>query len=148
MRTLEFETTIPVAIDEVWFMFEKVEEYPQVIEYCYRAKLVGGFKEGSLWYDWSTVLVVPLKVIHTIDKILPKEEISYSIALPFGGFLKQNSKLEGKNSRETRVKMIVSIDFKNKLLDFLVGGFVEYRNKKMINKTIENFQDRFKNENN
>ncbi len=148
MRTIEFETIVPVAIDEVWAMFKKVEEYPQIIEYCHKAKLVGGFKEGSNWYDWSTVLIVPLKVNHQIEKILPNAEIIYSIPLPFGVFLKQESKLEGKSSRETNVKMVVTIAFESKLLDSILGNFVEYRNKRMISKTIENFHNRFKNANN
>src|SRR3990167_9882194 len=148
MRNLVFETTVPAAIDRVWYMFEKIEEYPQLIEYCHTAKLAGGFEEGSSWHDWSTVLIVPLKVSHQIEKILPKEEIIYSIPLPFGGFLKQNFTLVEKTSKETYVKVGITIDFESKLLDSLFGSFVEYSNRKMINKTIENFQDRFKNANN
>lgn len=140
VRKLFFEPNFQVSVEKIWSLFVKVEDYPRYIEYCRGAELVGDFKAGSTWYDWSSVVVFPLKVIHQIEKIDPNREIIYRIDLPSGGEIRQRFYLE-ELPTGTKVVVEISINFQNRFVDFTLGPFVAYRNQKMITATIENIRE-------
>lgn len=139
MRQIMFEPIFTAPVDRLWEMFSEVSNYPRYIKYCQKAELVGEFKVGSTWSDWSTVVWIPLKIIHKIEKVKPQKEIVYRIDLPFGGNIRQHFDLQDLG-KGTKVVVRIEIGFENQLMDLLVGGLVEQRNRKMIAATIGNIQ--------
>ncbi len=137
MRKLLFEPTFDHPSEKIWELFLDVGNYPAYIKYCYKAELIGPFASGSSWYDWSTVVYFPLKVTHQIVKVEAKREIVYKIVLPTKGELWQKFTIE-ENEGKTKVKVEISVEFGNKLIDSLLGPMVHARNKIMIEATIEN----------
>jgi ribosome-associated toxin RatA of RatAB toxin-antitoxin module len=144
MRTLNFEFETSAKTDQIWSLLTDVNNYHRYIKNCIKSTLVGDFKEGSSWYDWSTVVYLPLKVNHKIIKIVPKKEIIYQIPLPLGSIWQKLTISEGE---KTKVQLEVNIDFPNRLIDQTLGALVAYRNQDMLSATINNFKDHF-NENN
>lgn len=141
MRKLELSTLLNQPREEIWKIFSDVGNYPRYIKHCYTARLLGPFKEGSTWYDWSTVVYLPLKVTHKIIKVDPQRELIYKIDLIDGGEIWQYVTLEEVNGK-TKVNLMITIDFKNKLVDNLIGPIVYSRNKNMLQATIDNFSRR------
>lgn len=137
MRKLSFEPEFDFPVEKIWDLFTDVSNYPAYIKYCYKAELIGSFAAGSSWYDWSTVVYFPMKVTHQIVKVEPKKEIVYKIALPTNGELWQKFTIE-ENEGKTKVKVEISVEFGNKLIDSLIGPLVHARNKTMIEATIDN----------
>lgn len=142
MRRLLFETIVPTKVEQVWSLFEAVNDYPKYIQYCHRAELVGGFEVGSVWYDWSSVVYLPMKITHRIKHLEREKLIIYSIPLFGGGEIEQKFTFEDQESK-TKVVVEILIDFENKLIDSLLGGLVESRNRRMIDQTINNIQEKF-----
>lgn len=148
MKRLVFKPVFSASTERLWQMFSDVKNYPKYIKYCHKAGLIGQFQVGSTWYDWSTVVFVPLKVNHRIVKVSPNRELLFNIDLPFFVSLDQRFILESKGVG-TEVNIEITIDFKNKLMEILLGSLIAYRNRKMIEGTISNVQEILKqNDNN
>lgn len=145
MRRLLFEPVFDVPLQSLWEKFADVNSYSKYIKNCHKSVLVGPFKAGSIWYDWSTVIYLPLKINHQIIKVIPKEEIIYKINLPFGeiwqkvDFVPQGVK--------TKVRLEIEMNFRPKLIDKTLGSLIYLRNQQMLSETIKNYYQSF-NENN
>lgn len=139
MRTLIYDPIFTVSKVSLWEIFTQVENYPKYIKYCQKAELIGDFKVGSIWSDWSTVVWLPLKINHEIIKIEPEKELFFQIKLPLGGKIEQRF-LFYDQDRKTKLDIEITIDIPNKVLDFLFGRALEYRNRQMIEATIDNFK--------
>lgn len=145
MRKLIFELTINASVEKLWPLLAEIENYPRYIKYCRKAFLIGDFREGSTWYDWSTVVYLPLKIKHEIIRIQPNKEIIYKIGLPVGEIWQ---KLSLEVGEQTKVWFEITIDFPNPVIDKTLGALVYYRNRKMIEATIANFEKGFGNADN
>lgn len=137
MRKLNFELVTNVPAKNIWPIMTDINNYHQYIKYCLSSKLIGNFKEGSSWYDWSMVLHLPLRINHKIIKIIPNKKIVYLIKLPFGEIWQTILIYSGK---ETKVKLEVIIDFPSRMVDKTLGNLVYLRNRKMLEATIENYK--------
>lgn len=134
MRKLTFELVTPSSAKRIWPIMSDINNYHKYIKYCHHSKLVGSFKEGSTWYDWSTVAFLPLKINHEIIKIIPNKKIVYLIKSPFGEIWQT---ISIKERRETRVKLEIVIDSPNRLVENTIGLLVYKRNKQMLEETIK-----------
>lgn len=140
MRKLAFEYQTKEPINKIWSLLSNVNNYHLHIKYCLRSGLIGNFQEGASWYDWSTVVYVPLKINHKIIKIVPHKKIEYKIELPIGDIWQTLSISTGK---QTKVRLQIVIDFPNRFVNQTIGSLVYYRNRKMLEGTIENFKKSF-----
>jgi ribosome-associated toxin RatA of RatAB toxin-antitoxin module len=147
MRQILLEPVFPTSKETLWQLFSEVENYPKYIKYCQKAWLAGEFREGSVWCDRSTVMFLPLKIVHKIVVLKPQEEIAFSIPLLGGGEIRQGFRLQEVEDG-TKVEVKVNINFQNKLLDVLLGRLVESRNRGMMVSTIENFKKEINNDKN
>ncbi len=140
MRKLTFEPIFNTSLEKVWQLFTEIHNYPRYIEFCQTAELVGPFAPGSHWKDHSTVVYLPMDIVHEIVTVEPAKKLEYRINLPGGGELWQRfhfSEVAG----QTQLKVEIDINFTNKLMDFFLGPLVQRRNQTMINQTINNFQE-------
>jgi ribosome-associated toxin RatA of RatAB toxin-antitoxin module len=141
MRKLEFVIHTKATTKNVWQLMSNVDNYYKYIKYCHKSKLVGNFQEGSSWYDWSTVMFLPLKINHKIVNIVPNKKIVYLISSQFGEI--RQTILIIKEGKATQLTLKVNIDFPNRLIDKTFGAFVSLRNKKMLEATIQNYKKAF-----
>lgn len=146
MRKLFFTTLLNVPSDQIWPRLEDINNYPAYIKFCHKAELNGPFVSGSTWYDWSSVVIIPLKITHEIISVVPKKEIIYRIKLPSNGELWQKLILNTEEGK-TRVSLEVTIEFGSKILDIIIGPLIYYRNKVMLEATLNNIKQAVKNEN-
>lgn len=135
MRTITDSATLNIPAQAIWDLFFDIDSYQKYVGYCLSAKAEKPIREGSRWADWSLVIGIPFLVHHEIIKI-SEDEFIYRIPLFGGGEMFQKFRLKAVGEN-TLVEMELNIDFKNKLLDQLLGGWVEYRNKKMMNLTLK-----------
>lgn len=140
MKTLKFTLATNAPVENIWPIISDINSYHKYIKYCHKSKLIGKFQEGSIWYDWSTVVFLPLKINHKIIKIIPNEKIIYLIKTPLGEIWQTMLIEEGK---KTKLKLEVNIDFPNRLIDKAFGHLVYMRNRKMLEATMKNFKDGF-----
>lgn len=138
MKSLNFEFTTSASTKNIWSILSDVDNYHRYIKYCRSSKLKGEFKEGSSWYDWSTVVFLPLKINHKIIKITPGEKIIYQIKMPIGNIWQTILISKGK---KTKVKLEVVIDFPNRFIEKTLGALVYMRNREMLASTMNNFKD-------
>ncbi len=140
MRKLAFELTTTAPVKKIWSVISDINNYHKYIKYCYYSRLVGDFKEGSTWYDFSTVAFVPLIINHKITKIIPHQKVVYVIKSPFGQIHQTISIVKGK---KTRVELEVVIDITNGLIDKTLGTMLYKRNEQMLEETMQNYKKRF-----
>ena len=141
MRNLTFSIKTDAPVNKIWIIISDINSYHKYIKYCHKSKLVGDFKEGSSWYDWSTVVFLPLKINHLIIKIIPGKQIGYLIKTPFGEI---RQKITIKKGKKTLLRLDVTINFPNWLIDKTLGNFVYLRNYQMLKTTMKNYKDDFK----
>lgn len=142
MRNLTFEVDTTASVEQIWSLLTGVNNYHLYIKNCSKSVLVGDFKEGSSWYDWSTVVYLPLKINHKIIKVVPKKEIHYQVELPIGVIWQKLVIIEGKKNK---VQLEINIDFPNSIVDKTLGTLVHYRNRMMLAETISNLKKGFGN---
>lgn len=140
MRRLVFELVTDKRSDKIWQILADINNYHKYIKYCYYSHLVGDFKEGSTWYDLSTVALIPLRINHKIIKIIPNKKIVYIIKTPIVEIWQT---ILIKKSRKTRLKLEVTIDFPNRLIGKILGTFLYLRNRQMLEKTMQNYKKSF-----
>lgn len=140
MRKLSFELTTSAPLEKIWSVISDINNYHKYIKYCYYSHLVGDFKEGSTWYDFSTVAFIPLRINHKIIKIIPYKKIVYLIKTPIVEIWQTILIEESKN---TRLKLEVTIDFPNRLIGKILGTFLYVRNRQMLEKTMQNYKKSF-----
>ncbi len=138
MRKLDFEQIIDYPLEKTWYLFTDVKNYPRFLKYCSKAVVEGEFKEGGYWYDWSTVVYLPLKVRHKIIKISSREELVYLIKNPFVT-IEQTIKLSDLQ-KQTKVNIGYKINFRNILLEKLLGSLISRRNSEMIEYLMNNYK--------
>lgn len=142
MKKLTFEPSFDAPVEKVWTYFSDIENYSKYLKYTKKVYSFGGFKEGALWDEWTTILFVPLYVRHQIKKIVPNEEIVYHVDLP-GAKIWQ--KVSFKDLKEkTRLEIDITISFKNIFVEQILGEIVYKRNQNMVESSISNFIQRLK----
>ncbi len=138
MRRLEFESIVDFQLERTWKLFTEVENYPDYIKFCNRAIPEGSFEEGNYWYDWTTILYLPLKIRHKIVKISLQKELLYLIEVPFI-IIEQKITFEDLRP-QTRVKIELTFNFGNKLLEKVFGPLLFRRNTEMIEDLMNSYK--------
>jgi ribosome-associated toxin RatA of RatAB toxin-antitoxin module len=140
MRTAKVEAELSLSIDHLWSLLLEISNYPKYIKFLQKAELVGGRIEvGAVWYDWTTILFLPMKIKHTVVSITPKEEIGFDVDLIFGGIMQQRFVFSPRGS-STQIQGQISFDFRNKLVDKILGQFLQKRLQEMLEGSLENFK--------
>lgn len=109
MKNLEIESVLDLSMEKTWKLLTEVEKYPYYIKFCNKAVLEGPFAEGGYWYDWTSVVYIPLKIRHKIEKVLPRQEIRYLITTPLLT-ISQNVTCTEEQSK-TKIKIEFKYDF-------------------------------------
>lgn len=142
MKKLIFEPSFDAPVEKIWTYFSDIENYSKYIKYTKKVYLIGGFKEGALWNEWTTILFVPLYVRHEIKKIVLHKEIVYHVELP-GAEIWQ--KVNFKDLKEkTKLEVDITIAFNNIFMEKILGEIVYKRNQEMIESSISSFMQRLK----
>lgn len=143
MKNLEIESVLDLSMEKTWKLLTEVENYPYYIKFCNKAVLEGPFEEGSYWYDWTSVVYLPLKIRHKIEKVLPRQEIKYLITNPLLT-IRQNVTCTEEQSK-TKIRIEFKYDFANKLFEKIFGSLIYRRNKEMLVNLMGNYQKVIKN---
>ena len=137
MRRIFVQPKFSVGKARLWSFIASVRDYPKIIPFCQRVEIEDGLQVGGQWIDWSTILLVPLKINHDIVEVQEPNRLRYKIKTFFGSELEQNLVVEG-NEEESQAQVEFTIDLRPKLLDFFLGKLVEKRNREMMDGTIKN----------
>lgn len=138
MKNLEIESVLDLSTEKTWKLLTEVENYPYYIKFCNKAVLEGPFEEGSYWYDWTSVVYLPLKIQHKIEKVLLLQEIKYLITTPLLK-ISQNITCTEKQSK-TMIRIEFKYDFANKLFEKIFGSLIYRRNKEMLVNLMDNYK--------
>lgn len=138
MRTFKQKIELPRTEKNPWSIIEDVNSYPGLVGFVKKAKLLGSFEKGSSWYDITSILWVPLKIVHRITALEKGKRVDYYISLPFGGWMLEKILLKGK-TLEVEVSLSLS-----KPIDSILGPVLERRLRQMVKKTFENVDRRFR----
>ena len=139
MRKVVFEATIDQPLDAVWSVITKVEDYPSYIRYVYKVEWSESLKVGSEWFDWSTIIFVPLRLKHVVVKMKPNKELVFFMPLPFGGKMNQLFTISQSGSG-TKMRAEINFDLKHPILNQVVGPILTRRLLIMMNSTLDNFK--------
>jgi len=139
MRKAVFETTIAQPVDTVWSVITKVEDYPSYIRYVHKAEQPESLKVGSEWFDWSTIIFVPLRLKHIVVKMEPNKALVFFMPLPFGGEMNQLVTIKQYGSG-TKIRAEINFDLKHPILNQVVGPILTRRLLIMMNSTLDNFK--------
>lgn len=137
-RKVEEETFLNIGPLDIWEIVENVAGYPKYVKFMHKAKISGPFEAGSSWTDLSTVLVFPLLVRHEIMKVEKGKRAVFTIKMPFGGWIIQEISLE-PIKKGAKIRISANINLGNKLIDAILGAFIEKRTRAMFAGTLENF---------
>lgn len=146
MKKLIFEPVFDSSVEQTWAFFSEIEHYPKYIKYSHSTYLDGDFKEDSIWYEWTTVMYLPMKIKHRIKKVTLLEEIIYHVEFP-AGEIWQKLNFEDLSGK-TKVKAEITIKFHHFLLEKIIGPLVYKRNISMVEASINNFKESLINGNN
>lgn len=138
MKKLDFEQIIDYPLAKTWFLFTDVDNFPHFLKYCYKARIEGEFKVGGYWYDWTTLVYLPLKVRHQITKIALEKELVYLIKNPLMS-IEQTIKLSDLE-KQTKVDIGYKINFRNRLVEIVLGPLICRRNSEEIRYLMNNYK--------
>ena len=139
MRKAVFEATIDRSVDAVWSVITEVRDYPSYIRYVYKVEWPESFKVGSEWFDWSTIIFVPLRLKHIVVKMEPNKALVFFMPLPFGGEMNQLVTIKQYGSG-TKIRAEINFDLKYPILNQIVGPILTRRLLIMMNSTLDNFK--------
>ncbi|MDP2720992.1 MAG: SRPBCC family protein [bacterium] len=139
MRKAVFETTIDQPVDAVWSVITRVEDYPSYIRHVYKVEWSESLEVGSEWFDWSTIIFVPLRLKHVVVKMEPNKELVFFMPLPFGGKMNQLFTIS-QNGSGTKIRVEINFDLKQPILNQIVGPILTRRLFIMMISTLDNFK--------
>ncbi len=138
MRKVIVKSQLSLSQEEIWKLITDIKNYPTYIKYCLKAKGPEPIKKGDWWWDWTTIMVLPLKINHQVVELNPNNYLKFLVPLFFVGNLTQEVTLT-ETTKGTQVVIEVSINLKNKIADLLLGDFLYKRTQTMINSIYANF---------
>ncbi len=140
MRTASVEADLNLSKDKLWELFTNISNYPKYIKFVQKTELKGNeLVPGAIWYDWTTILFVPMKIKHIVVLVKSQSEIGFDVPMVFGSLMQQRFSFFG-DSNKTMVKGKISFDFKNGLLDKILGPILQKRLQEMLEGSLENFR--------
>ena len=139
MRKALFEATINQPVDTVWSVITKVEDYPSYVRYVHKVEQPKSLKVGSEWFDWSTIIFVPLRLKHTVVKMEPNKVLGFFVPLPFGGKMNQLFTIT-QYGRGTKLYAEINFDLKYPIFNQVIGPILTRRLVLMMNLSLGNFK--------
>lgn len=140
MRTAKVEAELNLSEEELWQLFIDISNYPKYIKFVQKTELKSEkLIPGAIWYDWTTILFVPMKIKHIVVSVKPRSEIGFDVTLIFGGIMQQRFSFSGDSNR-TLIKGQISFDLKNNFMSKILGGFLQKRLQEMLEGSLENFK--------
>ena len=137
-RNVEVGAEFALEPSRLWKLVENVDNYPKYIKYVLYARLDGAYESGSKWMDLSTIIIFPILVIHEISEIKYLEKAVYLIKFPFGGTIIQTVAIK-PNNKGVDFKISATINMGVKIIDLLLGSFIEKRTRKMLGDSLVKF---------
>lgn len=137
--TITLDSRRPVA--HMWDLYADIRNYPQRITFVKNVVLPEGIRVGALWYDTTTILLIPMKIPHIIVAWDEKRRIVYEMQLPLGGSMKHVYTL---TPSKTGTKLSADIEFflGNQVVHFLLGPLLEKRLRHMLTSSYEKSEKR------
>lgn len=138
-RSVVLSADINLQARILWNYIADVKTYPKFVEFMKSAEIEGPFSPGSVWTDWTTIMLVPLRIKHEVIKVEKGKTVVNLIKMPLGGQIIQTVTIESK-AKFANIKLGAEINFGNGFLDSLIGPILEARTRTMYEGTLENVQ--------
>ena len=61
MRRIQLAAELNLPVSAVWELFADIENYPRYVKFMRSVELKGKPGLGTIWYDWTTILFLPMK---------------------------------------------------------------------------------------
>jgi len=135
MRRIQLAAELNLPVSAVWELFADIENYPRYVKFMRSVELKGKPGLGTIWYDWTTILFLPMKIRHQVVKFEKEEEIAFEVSSPLGGMMWQVFRMAG-DQKKAKVEGEISFDLGNFLLDFFLGFFLKLRLNDMLRSTL------------
>lgn len=124
-----------LTLEKAWKLITEIEKYPQKVKYVKKVEIYGE-GVGSKWDDTTTILLIPLKMRHTITSWDKNKEYSFNIPLYFGGYMKQKYILSQKD-KIVIIEGLITYDLGNNFLNKTIGAILSRRLKTMVLSSFE-----------
>lgn len=138
-RSVVLSADLNLPSGTLWKFIANVKIYPKFVKFMQSAEIDGSFSPGSVWTDWTRIMLVPLRIKHEILEAEKGKRVVNLIKLPLGGQIIQTVTIEPK-AKFARIKLGAEINLGNGFLDSLIGPILEARIRAMYQGTLENVQ--------
>jgi ribosome-associated toxin RatA of RatAB toxin-antitoxin module len=137
MRSVKVVIKTKASPNTFWNLITDVSNWNNLIKFVREIKLLGDVKEGTKFYDITTIFIIPVIIHHKITKIENYRKFYMEADLPMQtGRMYQNIDNQAKDKYcEITIEIKFKINFF--LFDFIFGPILEARLRDMIVSTLE-----------
>lgn len=137
MRSVKVIAKTKIPAKDFWEIIINVRNWSNVIKFVRYIKVFGEIKEGSKFYDVTSIMFFPVIVYHKITKIEKYRRFYMQAYMPFkSGIMYQTIDIE-KNGSFSNITLEIKFKINFFLFDFIFGSLLEKRLKIMIVETLE-----------
>ncbi len=131
MRKAKYKGKLGLNKHELWELFIDIPSYPGYVPYMKSVTIHEDLKKNSVWFDVTKILFIPFHIRHRTDIFDHKKNIGFDIDLPLKGKMYQRFHIE-EFKDGTLITGEIHFDFKNKLLNSVLGPVLEKKLTKML----------------
>jgi uncharacterized protein YndB with AHSA1/START domain len=135
-RRVVIERDLRTAIDVVWDKVTDLDEYPRYFKYIARVEKTE-MKVGETWRDWTNIVFLPMKIEHTVTRLIPHAQLDFTFSTPFGGAVAETISF---TDLAPGTQLHVEIDIDLRIWDFLFGRLLARRLAEMINGALDKLE--------
>ena len=136
MIKVSIEKKLNLSTEATWSLLTNIEEYPRYVRYVRSVEISGPLKEGKEWFDWTSIVWIPMRVKHKTTKMIKNRKLAYEVPLPLGGKMFQSIDLSADNA-STLVRGKIDFDLGNPVFNFFIGPILKLRLQSMMTSTLD-----------
>lgn len=141
MRKVRVLAKTKVRAEDFWDKIVDVKNWDKLIKFVKKIYISQPVKEGVIFYDVTTILLLPVKIKHTIIKIDKYKNFFMEAYLPFdSGKMYQTIEIKKQDNIST-VNIEIKFQINNFILDLIFGPILKRRLRQMIVETLQKVRD-------
>lgn len=128
------------GMEEIWRLIMDLENLFKSAKFVKKVSISEPIREGVEFYDVTTILLIPIPILHKITTIKKYEKFIMEADLPLksGKMFQTFSVRDMGRHREIEMEIKFNINFP--IFDIILGSILEVRLKQMILETIKNIE--------
>jgi len=131
--------TTGISISEFNSFLTSVERYPEYVPYLQKVIIKEKIAEGSVWFDITKILWIPMKFKHTTLEFEKKKKMSFQVHIPFGGRMEQSYEFD-QRGKIIVINAQAKFHLGNPMVHIIVGPILKNRLQKMMEGMLLNIQ--------